>query len=150
MNTSWNEAKLKTVSFDLENRMMRVDLQDGRGLLIPLCWFPRLDHAEAADLAQWEPVLEVGIHWPVLDEDISLEGLLRGKSAPIKQLKKHTLTPEKLKEFRKNLLGFSQKQLAEALGYGLSTVQAFEHGTREIKSRFENAFWNLVKENSGQ
>jgi len=146
MNTSLNDPKLKGVSFDLENRMMRVDLQDGRAILVPLCWYPRLDKAAQKDLAVWESIADEGIHWPTLDEDISIEGILLGKTAPIKQLKKEPLTPEKLQEFRTRLLGMSQKQLAEALDYGLSTIQAFEHGTREIKPRFETAFWALVSE----
>ena len=56
-----------------------VDLVDGRTIIAPLAWFPRLVHASAAERAKWMLLGDgVGIHWPDLDEDISVEGLLRG------------------------------------------------------------------------
>src|SRR5215203_1211963 len=59
---------------------MTVQLDDGRSLSIPLTWYPRLLHGNSADRDKFELVGEgEGIHWPDLDEDISVEGLLAGR-----------------------------------------------------------------------
>jgi hypothetical protein len=56
-----------------------VTLADGRSLTIPLGWFPRLLHGSAKERANWRLVGDgEGIHWPDLDEDISVGGLLAG------------------------------------------------------------------------
>ncbi len=58
---------------------MSVDLMDGRTITVPLVWYPRLLDATAEQRAKWEPCAAgYGIHWPLLDEDLSTEGLLRG------------------------------------------------------------------------
>jgi hypothetical protein len=60
--------------------MMVVWLADGRRISVPLRWFPRLAHGAAAELARWELIGRGrGIHWPLLDEDVSVEGLLTGR-----------------------------------------------------------------------
>jgi len=60
--------------------MMVVRLADGRRISVPLRWFPRLAHGAAAELARWELIGRgSGIHWPLLDEDISVGGLLAGR-----------------------------------------------------------------------
>ena len=57
-----------------------VDLADGRTITVPLAWFPRLAHGTAAERANWRFIGGgVGIHWPELDEDISVESLLAGR-----------------------------------------------------------------------
>jgi hypothetical protein len=57
-----------------------VALADGRELTIPLVWFPRLLHATPAERATWELIGRgQGIHWPDVDEDISVAGLLAGR-----------------------------------------------------------------------
>lgn len=54
-----------------------VHLQDGRSLTVPLEWFPRLRDATPEQRGRWEPLGPgIGIHWPELDEDISVAGLL--------------------------------------------------------------------------
>jgi hypothetical protein len=59
-----------------------VELSDGRSLSVPLAWFPRLLHGTPGERARWELIGRgSGIHWPDLDEDISLEGLLAGRSS---------------------------------------------------------------------
>ena len=56
-----------------------VALSDGRTLSVPLTWFPRLLYGSAAERQHWQLIGQgVGIHWPELDEDISVEGLLAG------------------------------------------------------------------------
>jgi len=55
-----------------------VTLQDGRRISVPLVWFPRLANAEASDQQTFELIGDgEGIHWPTLDEDISVAGLLK-------------------------------------------------------------------------
>ncbi|MGE0045454.1 MAG: DUF2442 domain-containing protein [Hyphomonadaceae bacterium] len=57
---------------------LEVRLRDGRLIAAPLEWFPRLKKASPADRANWEPsAAGHGIHWPAIDEDLSVSGLLR-------------------------------------------------------------------------
>jgi len=57
-----------------------VDLVDGRTISVPLVWFPRLSEASPSQLQNWELLGDgEGIHWPELDEDLSVAGLLVGK-----------------------------------------------------------------------
>ena len=59
---------------------LTADLADGRTITVPLAWFPRLSHGTLAQRANWRFIGGgVGIHWPELDEDISVEGLLTGR-----------------------------------------------------------------------
>ena len=56
-----------------------VALKDGRTVSVPLAWFPRLLRATPAQRQHWEFLGDgEGIHWPDIDEDLSVEGLLRG------------------------------------------------------------------------
>lgn len=53
-------------------------LKDGREISAPLDWFPRLKSASEADRSMWEPsAAGHGIRWPRIDEDLSVDGLLR-------------------------------------------------------------------------
>ena len=57
-----------------------VDLADGRTVSVPLAWYPRLLHGSAAERQNWRLIGSgEGLHWPELDEDISVEGLLAGR-----------------------------------------------------------------------
>lgn len=59
-----------------------VSLNDGRTLSVPLAWFPRLAHASADARATYELLGEgEGIHWPAVDEDVSVPGLLEGRAS---------------------------------------------------------------------
>lgn len=59
---------------------LTVELSDGRRLSAPLSWFPRLVHGSEAERGNWElQGRGSGIHWPQLDEDISVEGLIAGR-----------------------------------------------------------------------
>ena len=60
-----------------------VILADGRRIAVPLTWFPRLLNATPKERAKFELLGGgVGIHWPEIDEDLSVDGLLRGVRAP--------------------------------------------------------------------
>jgi len=59
-----------------------VDLADGRTISVPLAWYPRLLHSSAEERNNWRLIGDrEGIHWPEIDEDISVENLLLGKSS---------------------------------------------------------------------
>jgi hypothetical protein len=70
------------VRFD--EHMMWVDLTDGRALGVPLAWFPRLLRASPEARTRVE-ISRVGLHWEDLDEDISIAGLLAGRSDMTRQ-----------------------------------------------------------------
>jgi hypothetical protein len=73
------DERVAGVSFDAERLI--VDLMDGRTIAVPLAWYPRLLDATPEQRADWEVAgAGYGIHWPQIDEDLSVEGLLR--SAP--------------------------------------------------------------------
>ncbi len=56
-----------------------VELVDGRTITAPLIWFPKLSRATEKQLANWELLGDgEGIHWPEVDEDLSVAGLLAG------------------------------------------------------------------------
>ncbi len=62
---------------------LSVALRDGRTIIVPLAWYPRLLDASAAERKNWRIAGGgYGIHWPDIDEDLSTEGLLRGAPAP--------------------------------------------------------------------
>ena len=59
-----------------------VQLSDGRDISVPLSWYPRLVHATPEERGRWELIGGgEGIHWPDLDEDISVEMLLAGRKS---------------------------------------------------------------------
>lgn len=65
------------VTFDGD--VFRVSLEDGRELAVPIEWFPRLRDATASQRGKWRLIGRgEGIHWPDVDEDISVRGLLAG------------------------------------------------------------------------
>ena len=59
-----------------------VELSDGRSISVPLAWYPRLLHDTPEERSQWRLIGGgTGIHWPDLDEDISVENLLAGRAS---------------------------------------------------------------------
>lgn len=62
--------------------MLSVDLEDGRTVAVPIGWYPRLAYGTPAERANFQiSSAGYGIHWPDLDEDIGVEGLLLGKKS---------------------------------------------------------------------
>jgi hypothetical protein len=57
-----------------------VALMDGRRIATPLEWYPRLQRASAAERADYE-IMTLGIHWPAIDEDLGIAGMLKGRRA---------------------------------------------------------------------
>jgi hypothetical protein len=79
MSTLTLETEPLAIDVIVTTTVLRVILDDGRELLVPLEWFPRLRDASDADRANWRLIGRgEGIHWPTLDEDISVRGLLAG------------------------------------------------------------------------
>ncbi len=65
------------VSLDFVGDRMRILFPDGRELLVPLSLFPKLQAATPEERSHWELIGNgIGVHWPLLDEDISIENLL--------------------------------------------------------------------------
>ncbi len=61
---------------------LSVDLEDGRTISVPIGWYPRLAYAAAPERLNFRiSGAGYGIHWPDLDEDIGVEGLLSGKKS---------------------------------------------------------------------
>lgn len=74
-------ARAKEVAFTQDE--LAVLLADGRRVCVPLASFPRLLHAMPEQRSNYEILGEgQGIHWPDLDEDLSVEGLLEGSRSP--------------------------------------------------------------------
>lgn len=67
----------QSVSFDGDSLI--VELVDGRTVSVPLTWFPSLSNATDVELQNYELLGDGdGIHWPQLDEDLSISGILLG------------------------------------------------------------------------
>lgn len=67
-------------SVNVTRLALEVDLSDGRTIAVPLAWYPRLVHGTSRERRQWRLIARGrGIHWPALDEDISVEGLIAGR-----------------------------------------------------------------------
>lgn len=83
MNTSGTELKEALAqSVSVSDDALAVDLADGRTITAPLAWFPRLAHGEPAERNHWRLIARgQGIHWPDLDEDISVESLLADRGS---------------------------------------------------------------------
>ncbi|MCC6923467.1 MAG: DUF2442 domain-containing protein [Nitrosomonas sp.] len=66
-------------SVEFTDNDMVVFLVDGRKVIIPIVWFPRLANATKSQLENYELLGDgEGVHWPEIDEDLSVAGLLRG------------------------------------------------------------------------
>jgi hypothetical protein len=81
MNTLVAEMQVaKATAVVVNDDTLTVELADGRTLSVPIAWYPRLLYANQAEREHWEWIGDgEGIHWPELDEDISVEGLLLGR-----------------------------------------------------------------------
>ena len=81
MNTLVAEIQsVKVINVVTSEDTLTVELADGRSLSVPLAWYPRLFHGSQQERENWELIGDgEGIHWPDLDEDISVEGLILGR-----------------------------------------------------------------------
>jgi hypothetical protein len=82
MNTLAIDVNPRAIQVDTNDQELIVTLSDGRTLSVPLVWFPRLLSATAEQRRNSRLLGDgQGIHWPDVDEDISVAGLLRGERA---------------------------------------------------------------------
>ncbi|HID23867.1 MAG TPA: DUF2442 domain-containing protein [Planctomycetaceae bacterium] len=83
MSSSSPSVDPRAVDVAIDDDNLTVDLADGRCVTVPLAWFPRLLHASTDQRGNWRLIGDgQGIHWPDIDEDLSVDGLLRGAAAP--------------------------------------------------------------------
>jgi len=74
--------RTQAVALAVSDDTLSVDLSDGRTIAVPLAWYPRLLHAKVKERKNWRLIAGGdGIHWPDLDEDISVEALLAGRTS---------------------------------------------------------------------
>lgn len=71
-------ATVLAKSLEFDQHAMRVVFTDGRVLSVPLEWFPVLRRASREQLKRCEAGGGVSLHWPELDEDLSVAGLMAG------------------------------------------------------------------------
>jgi hypothetical protein len=72
----------KVVNVTINDDTLSVDLEDGRTVSVPIGWYPRLAYGTPAERANFQiSGAGYGIHWPDLDEDIGVEGLIVGKKS---------------------------------------------------------------------
>ena len=81
MNSLALDSRLgKAFGLSVTDDALTADLLDGRTITVPLGWYPRLLHGNPAERAHWRLIQGgEGIHWPDLDEDISVEDLILGR-----------------------------------------------------------------------
>ena len=77
MSTSAVSLDPTAIDVDVSDTLLRITLADGREVAAPLAWFPRLRDATPEQRKHWRLIGRgVGIHWPDVDEDVSVRGLL--------------------------------------------------------------------------
>ncbi len=70
----------RVINVSVTDDTLSVDLEDGRTVSVPIGWYPRLAHGTPAERTNVRIAgAGFGLHWPDLDEDIGIEGLLLGK-----------------------------------------------------------------------
>ena len=83
MTSSAPNVDPRAIEVAVSEDELTVVIADGRRIAVPLAWFPRLLNATPEERSKFEILGGgVGIHWPKVDEDLSVEGLLRGIRAP--------------------------------------------------------------------
>ena len=80
MTISKTDGEPLATGVELTDSRFKVILDDGRELAVPIEWFPKLRDASAAERGNWRLIGRgEGIHWPDIDEDISVAGVLRSR-----------------------------------------------------------------------
>ena len=80
--TSVTLTLLRITNVAVTDDTLSVDLEDGRTISVPIGWYPRLAYGTPAERTNFQiSGAGYGIHWPDLDEDIGVEGILLGKTS---------------------------------------------------------------------
>jgi hypothetical protein len=122
---SWDpEVLLKAASVVITGGTLRVRLESGEELAVPIDRFPALQHADAATLVDYELTFDrAGIHWPSLDEDVSVYALL---PAEVREAIEH---PETRNAVHSNLIYLDDHRARNALDSTL--IDAIGQGHQE-------------------
>ena len=75
-----DDGDLRPRAVEFTATELAVTLADGRKIATPLAWYPRLERASSKERANYE-IMPMGIHWPDLDEDLCIAGMLKGRRA---------------------------------------------------------------------
>ncbi len=74
--------QVKILKVEVSEDSLAIDLSDGRSVSVPLAWYPRLLHGTPQERRNWRLIAGgEGIHWPALDEDLSMESILFGRAS---------------------------------------------------------------------
>ena len=81
MNTSRVSIPIVPIkNVNITDESLTVDLADGRIITVPIAWYPRLSHGKPEERNNWRLIGGgEGIHWPDLDEDISVDNIVLGQ-----------------------------------------------------------------------
>ncbi len=83
MNASKTPPELRIKNVQITNQQLVVTLKDGRTIMVPLFWYPKLMLATPVQRNRWKLISDRrAITWPELDEDLSLRGLLSETARP--------------------------------------------------------------------
>ena len=94
LSVAATQALPRAVNVTVTDDTLSVDLEDGRTIAVPIGWYPRLAYGTQDERRNFQlSGAGCGIHWPELDEDIGIEGLLLGK--------KSTESPDSLQRWLK-------------------------------------------------
>ena len=82
LSVTLTRAPSRIVHVTVTDDTLSVDLEDGRTIIVPIGWYPRVAYGTPAERANFQiSGAGHGIHWPDLDEDVGVEGLLLGKKS---------------------------------------------------------------------
>jgi hypothetical protein len=82
MNTAGAINQARAIHAEVSESELVVNLDDGRKISLPLEWYPRLAYGTPKERAHFDVIGNgAGLHWPALDEDISVESMLAGRRA---------------------------------------------------------------------
>jgi uncharacterized protein DUF2442 len=82
VSISATEIDPRVAAVEVSDERLEVTLRDGRRISAPLSWFPQLVSATPEARRAWKPCAGgLGVHWPLIDEDLSVAGLLRADGA---------------------------------------------------------------------
>lgn len=71
---------VRAQSIEIDQESLKVNLVEGRTIIVPLAWYPRLWYATSAERSHYEIIGDgMYLHWPDVDEDLSVAGVLAGR-----------------------------------------------------------------------
>lgn len=125
LNTPAREAKAQRMAVTEDSLV--VDLIDGRSISAPLVWYPRLLNSTPGERNNWRLIADgKGIHWPDLDEDLSVDSLIVGRPSGE--------SPQSLKRWLESRKGLSKRTRSSAGPHSYMTKTAPQR-SRVGKSR---------------